>query len=206
MVKKRVKDKWREKKWVIVRAPSAFGYYPVAYIPITDEEKALNRVVECTLFDIWKSDPLQHTIKLYFQIKKIEGEFAYTIFKGHEYAREYIRSLVRRGSSLVTYINDFITQDNYKFRLTTMAFTQKRINSSKKWLIRKVAHKVLSNEIPKLTLDQFVQAVVGPKINADLLKEAKNIIDIRYIAVVKTKLLMLPENIEYTPVSQASNV
>ncbi len=194
----RVRDKWRDKRWVIVKAPASFGYHPVAYIPITDEEKAIGRTIETTLFDIWKSDPLQHTIKLYFQIEKIEGDYAYTRFKGHEYAREYIRSLVRRGTSLVTYINDFSTSDGYKFRIATMAFTQRRINSSKKWLIRKIMHDILSNEIPQLTLDQFVQSVVGPKINADLLRKAKSIVGIRHIAVVKTKLLATPEQkIEY---------
>ncbi len=202
MVKKlagKVKDKWRNKRWVIVKAPASFSYHPVAYIPITDEEKAIGRTLETTLFDIWKSDPLQHTIKLYFQIIKIDGEYAYTRFKGHEYAREYIRSLVRRGTSLVTYINDFTTSDGYKFRITTIAFTQKKVNSSKKWLIRKVMHEILSNEIPNLTLEQFVQAVVGPKINADLLRRAKSVVGIRYIAVAKTKLLAIPEQkVEYS--------
>ena len=203
MVKRRrVRDKWRDKKWVVVRAPSAFAYHPVAYIPITDEDKAIGRVVECTLYDLWRSDPLQHTIKLYFQIERIEGEYAYTRFKGHEYAREYIRSLVRRGTSIVTYINDFTTKDGYKFRITTMAFTQRRINSSKKWLIRKAMHDILSNEIPNLSIDQFVQAVVGPKINADLLRKAKAIVGIRHIAVVKTKLLETPEQrVEYATAS-----
>ncbi|MEM2856242.1 MAG: 30S ribosomal protein S3ae [Candidatus Nitrosocaldaceae archaeon] len=199
MVKRvgKVKDKWKEKQWVIVKAPASFGYHDIAYVPITDTENAIGRIVECTLFDIWKSDPLQHTIKLYFKIEKIEDEYAYAQFKGHEYAREYIRSLVRKGTSLVTYINDFTTKDNYKFRMSVMAFTQRKINSSKKWLIRKTIHNILQKEIPNLTLDQFVQSVVGPKINAELLKEAKNIVGVRYIAVVKTKLLAIPEQLAY---------
>ncbi len=194
----KVRDKWKDKEWVIVKAPQAFGYQPIAYIPITDEEKSIGRTVETTLFDIWKSDPLQHTIKLYFQIEKIEGGYAYTRFKGHEYAREYIRSLIRRGSSQVTYIHDFNTKDNYKFRITSMVFTQRKINTSKKQLIRQNIREVLEEEIKSFTLDQFIQSVVGPKISADLLRRVKSLVGVRHIIVAKSKLLATPEEkIEY---------
>jgi len=66
--KTRVKDKWREKKWVTVLAPDSFNNVPIAYIPITNEENALGRVIEVTLFDILKGDPSQHQYKMYFQI------------------------------------------------------------------------------------------------------------------------------------------
>ena len=80
----RVKDKWREKKWVTVLAPSAFNSVPIAYIPITDDESAIGRVVEVTLFDIVKGDPSQHQFKLYFQINKVEGDTASTNFNSYE--------------------------------------------------------------------------------------------------------------------------
>ena len=37
----RVKDKWREKKWVTVLAPSAFNNVPIAYLPFTSDESAV---------------------------------------------------------------------------------------------------------------------------------------------------------------------
>ena len=77
----RVKDKWREKKWVTVLAPPAFNNVPIAYVPITDDQSAVGRVVEVTLFDIVKGDPSQHQFKLYFQVNKVEGETATSIFK-----------------------------------------------------------------------------------------------------------------------------
>jgi len=113
----RVKDKWREKKWVTVLAPSAFNNVPIAYIPITDDANAIGRVIEVTLFDIVKGDPSQHQFKLYFQISKIDGETATTIFKRYEYAKEFLRSLVRRGSSLISFIGDYKTKDGNIFRI-----------------------------------------------------------------------------------------
>jgi len=189
----RVRDKWRDKRWVVVHAPATFGSQPVAYIPIGDEEKAIGRVIECTLFDLWKTDPQQHTIKLYFQIEKIDGNVAHTRFKGHEYAKEFLRSLIRRGSSLVNHVNDYTTADGYKFRISTVAFTQRRVNTSKKQMIRRIINEVLSNEISKLTIDQFVQGAVGPKFNADLHSQTKKVIGIRHIAVRKTKMLSTPK-------------
>ena len=32
----RVRDKWKDKKWIIVNAPSAFGGNPINYLPITN--------------------------------------------------------------------------------------------------------------------------------------------------------------------------
>ena len=145
------------------------------------------------MFDIWKTDPQQHTIKLYFQIERIDGNVAHSKFKGHEYAKEFLRSLIRRGSSLVSHVNDYTTSDGYKFRISTIAFTQRRVNTSKKQMIRRIITEVLTNEISKLTLDQFVQGVVGPKFNADLHSQTKKIIGIRHIAVRKTRLLTKSE-------------
>ena len=109
--KTRVKDKWREKKWVTVIAPDSFNNVPVAYVPITDEENAVGRVVDVTLFDILKGDPSQHQYKIFFQISKVDGEKAQSIFKKFEYAKEFLRSLVRRGSSKVNFIIDTKTKD-----------------------------------------------------------------------------------------------
>ena len=58
--KGRVKDKWREKRWVTVNAPDSFNNVPIGYVPITDDENAAGRVLEVTLYDILKGDPSQH--------------------------------------------------------------------------------------------------------------------------------------------------
>ena len=55
----KVKDKWREKKWVTVPALPGFDRAPIAYVPITSNEIAMGRVIETTLFDISKQDPQQ---------------------------------------------------------------------------------------------------------------------------------------------------
>ena len=121
--KGRIKDKWREKRWVNVNAPDSFNNVPLAYVPITDDENASGRVVEVTLFDILKGDPSQHQYKIYFQIDKVDGDNASTIFKRFEYSKEFLRSLVRRGSSKINFIIDIKTKDGYVFRIKIIALT-----------------------------------------------------------------------------------
>ena len=131
----KVKDKWREKKWVTVIASPGFGKVPVAYIPITSDSNAVGKIIETTLFDIVKQDPQQNMlIKIHFQVTGVEGNIASTVLKGQEYSREYLRSLIRRGASMVNFIRDYKTKDNATVRVYVVAFTIGRINSSRKQL------------------------------------------------------------------------
>jgi len=189
----RVKDKWREKKWVTVLAPPAFNNVPIAYVPITDDQSAVGRVVEVTLFDIVKGDPSQHQFKLYFQVNKVEGETATSIFKRYEYAKEFLRSLVRRGSSLINFIADFKTKDGYLFRIKIIALTQKKLNTSRKHALRLIAKDVMVKTIPEMTIDQFIQATAFGKINSDILAAVKKVIHVRHVGIEKAKLIRTAE-------------
>ena len=206
----RVRDKWRDKQWVVVNKPSGFEpQVPVNYVPVTDVEQAKGRTIENTLHDMMKGNPDQsmdqHQIKVFVQIDKIVDGTASTIFKGHEYAKEFLRSLIRRGSSMITFTHDYTTSDGHTFRVAVIAFTQRRVNSSKKHEIRMVARKTLSERIPQLTVDQFVQEVTGSKgedmgretnskLGSAMLEEAKKITVIRHIGIKKTKLISTPES------------
>jgi len=114
---RKIKDKWKEKRWVSVFAPESFNNIPIAYVPITSDKTAIGRVVEATLFDILKGDPSQHQYKLFFQINKVTEEKATTVFKRYEYAKEFLRSLIRRGSSRINFVIDTKTKDGYVFRI-----------------------------------------------------------------------------------------
>lgn len=206
----RVRDKWRDKQWVVVNKPA--GFEPpgsVNYVPITEAEQAKGRVIENTLHDMMKGNPDQtmdqHQIKIFVQIENIVDGTANTRFKGHEYAKEFLRSLVRRGSSMISFVQDYTTQDGYKFRVAFVAFTQRRVNASKKHEIRMIAHKILSEKIPQMTIEQFVQNVTGSKsgstpretnsaLGAAIYEETRKIAIIRHIGIKKTKLISTPES------------
>ena len=187
--KGRIKDKWREKRWINVNAPDSFNNVPIAYVPITDDENASGRVIEITLFDILKGDPSQHQYKLYFQINKVDGENASTIFKRFEYSKEFLRSLVRRGSSKINFIIDIKTNDGYVFRMKIIALTHRPLNTSRKHALRIIARDVINKTVPEMTIDQFVQATVYSKINSDLMAAFKRVIKVRHVGLEKVKLI-----------------
>jgi small subunit ribosomal protein S3Ae len=207
----RVRDKWRDKQWVVVNKPSGFEpQVPINYIPVTDPTQIKGRTIENTLHDMMKGNPDQsmdqHQIKVFIEIDKITDGVASTIFKGHEYAKEFLRSLIRRGSSMVTFTHDYTTIDGHTFRVTMVAFTYQRINSSKKHEIRLIAHKILSERIPQMRVDQLIKEITGnsggegipretnSKLGANVLDEAKKITAIRHLGIRKTKLVSTAES------------
>ena len=191
--KGRVKDKWREKRWITVNAPDSFNNVPIAYVPITDDDNASGRVLEVTLYDILKGDPSQHQYKIYFQIDKVDGDKASTIFKRFEYSKEFLRSLVRRGSSKINFIIDIKTKDGYIFRIKVIALTHRQLNTSRKHALRLIARDVLNKTVPDMTIEQFVQATCYSKINSDIMAAFKKVIRVRHVGLEKVKLIRTAE-------------
>ena len=191
--KGRVKDKWREKRWITVYAPDSFNNVPIGYVPITDDDNAKGRVLEVTLFDILKGDPSQHQYKIYFQVDKVDGDRATSIFKRYEYSKEFLRSLVRRGSSKINFITDVRTSDGYVFRIKVIALTHRQLNTSRKHALRLIAGDVIKKTIPEMTIEQFVQATCYSKINSDIMAAFKRVIRVRHVGLEKVKLIRTAE-------------
>ncbi|MDH5658527.1 MAG: 30S ribosomal protein S3ae [Nitrosopumilus sp.] len=191
--KGRVKDKWREKRWVTVYAPDSFNNVPIGYIPITDDTNAVGRVIEVTLYDILKGDPSQHQYKIYFQINNVEGDKASTVFKRYEYSKEFLRSLVRRGSSKINFVIDIKTNDGYVFRVKVLALTHRQLNTSRQHALRLIARDVINNTIPSMNIEQFVQATCYSKINSDIMAAFKKVIRVRHVGLEKVKLIRTAE-------------
>lgn len=193
--KTRVKDKWREKKWITVYAPESFGTSSIlGRIPITSEEGAKGRVIEQTLYDVLgEKDQSLNQFKIYFQIDKIENDVATSIFKRYEYAKEFLRSLIRRGSSKINYIIDAKTKDGYTFRFKVIALTHRQINTSKKHACRLIIKDVIEKAVPMMNLDVFVRAVYMRKFDADFMNAMKKVVRLRHVGLEKVKLIQTAE-------------
>ena len=189
----KVRDKWKLKTWVTVTASPSFGNAPIAKIPLTDVEKPEGRVIETTLYDILKQDPQHYAFKLFFQVDRVEGETAYTVFKGHEYSREFLRSLIRRGSSMSDFIRDYTTKDGFVVRVYCTALSQGKMNSSKKHDLRVIMDQVIREKAASMNYEGFVQELVLQKVASDVYNEAKKVTHLRHVGVRKSKLIARPE-------------
>ena len=189
----KVRDKWKLKQWVTVAASPSFGNAPIARIPLTDVHKPEGRVIETTLYDILKQDPQHYAFKLFFQVDRVDGETAYTVFKGHEYSREFLRSLIRRGSSMSDFIRDYTTKDGYVVRVYCTALSQGKMNSSKKHDLRLIMDNVIREKAASMNYEGFVQELVLQKVASDVYNEAKKVTHLRHVGVRKSKLIARPE-------------
>ena len=188
---KKVRDKWRSKEWYSVYTPAYFGEQVVATIPSEDPKKLIGRVVETTLYDI-TGDFSHQSTKLYFLIVSVTGDRADTILKSHEYSTDYLRSLVRRGSTRIDGIFTASTSDKYMTRVSVVSFSHGRIQRSQEHAIRQVMGKVAAEKAVKLTYSQFCHEIVLGKMGSDVYNEAKKICPLRHVGVRKSKLLSMP--------------
>jgi len=189
--KKRVRDKWRDKDWYSIVAPSYFGGTDLGSIPSDDPSRLVGRVVDATLYDL-TNDFAHQYLKMYFQVSEIEGKTARTVFKGHDYSRDYLRSLVRRKTTRIDIIINTTTKDDYQLRLAVCAFTLTRIRTTQEQAVRTIMKKIVEEKAKNLTFDQFVQEIVLGKIASDIYNEAKKVAPLRHVGIRKSKLVSLP--------------
>jgi len=186
-----VRDKWRRKNWYEVYVPNYFGGTKLADTPAEESEKVIGRVLETTLSQI-TGDFSQDYLKLYFQTTQVEGDRVDTIFKGHEYLRDYLRSLVRRRSTKVDGIFSITTKDGYKLRITIVALTQRRIKTSQERNIRNIMSEIVKTKAQSLTFEQLVHEMVLGKLASDIYNEARKVAALRHVGVRKSKLISAP--------------
>ncbi len=186
---KHVRDKWRSKTWYMIVAPPYFGNVELGSVPAEEEARLMGRVAEATLYDI-TGDFSHQNVKLFFQVNAVEGKTARTVFKGHEYSRDYLRSLVRRRTTKVDGLFNLTVKDGYRLRVAVSALTLSRIKTSQEKTIRKIMDRIIKEKAAALTLDQFVQEMVLGKIASDIYNEAKLVAPLRHVGIRKSKLVV----------------
>ncbi len=188
---KRVRDKWRTKTWYNIISPKYFGGVELGAVPADAPEKIVGRVVDATLYDI-TNDFAHQYLKMYFQVTEMDNKTAKTVFKGHEYSRDYLRSLVRRRTTRVDTIINVTTKDNYGLRVSVCAFTLNRMKTSQEAVVRNIMHRIVVEKAAVLTFDQFAQEVVLGKKASDIYNEAKKVAPLRHVGIRKSKLTFQP--------------
>jgi small subunit ribosomal protein S3Ae len=189
--RRRVRDKWRNKAWYTVMTPNYFGNVELGAIPADDPKKLVGRVLDATLYDI-TNDFAHQYLKMYFQVTEVDGKTAKTVFKGHEYSRDYLRSLVRRRTTLIDAVLNVATKDKYKLRVAVSAFTLNRVKTSQEAAIRNIMEQIVDEKAAVLAFDQFAQEVVLGKIASDIYNQAKKVAPMRHVGIRKSKLTLQP--------------
>jgi small subunit ribosomal protein S3Ae len=184
----------QQKRWYTLIAPEQFDRAELGETPADEPEKVMDRTVETTLGDI-TGNANENNIKLTFQVNDVGSDTAYTEFIKHELTRDYLRSLVRRGSSKVAAVITVRTTDDYRLQIQPVAFTTKRADESHEKAIRRTMIDMVEEAAEERTFKELVDSVVEGRLSSAIYSEAKTIYPLRRVEVQKATLEARPEEV-----------
>ncbi|MFB6162401.1 MAG: 30S ribosomal protein S3ae [Halococcoides sp.] len=184
----------QEKNWYTVLAPEAFNRAELGETPAEESEQVLGRTIETTLGDL-RGDAGDNDTKLTFKINDVGSDTAYTEFIKHELTRDYVRSLVRRGSSKVAAYVTVLTTDDYRLQIQPVAFTTKKADASQEQAIRRTMIDMVEETAEEHDFEEVIDSVVEGRLSSAIYGESKTIYPLRRVEVQKATLEARPEEV-----------
>lgn len=186
--RRRVRDTWKEKNWYTIKTPIAFEDKEIGETPARDPDLAIGRGVEVTMREL-TGDFSKQYIKLRFEIDNIAGDVANTKFTGHKTTTDYVRSMIRRGTSRIDTTAVVTTKDDRRIKLHVLAVTTRRAKSSQQKYMREVITELLNESAAEKSFDEFVKSCVNGKLASEIYHRAKKIYPLKRVEIIKSKVL-----------------
>ncbi len=189
---RKVKDKWQQKQWYTIRAPSIFNDAEIGETLADEEDKLEDRVAEATLQDVTGDFSKQH-VKCNFRIRGTRGTDAVTTFDGHDLTSDYVRRLVRRSRSKVDVVHDVTTSDGFTVRLKPMVVSERRTQDAQQKEIRSRARDVLE-KAADTDFNDLVLKVIEGDVAKEIYERARLIVPLKRVEVRKSEVISEPED------------
>ena len=152
--------------------------------PAKDPELLIGRGVEVTMREL-TGDFSKQYIKLRFEIDNVAGNVANTKFTGHKTTTDYVRSMIRRGTSRIDASAVVKTKDDRLLKLQVLAVTIRRAKSSQQRFMRKTIEELLIEAAAEKSFDELVTVCVNGKIYHN----AKKIYPLKRVEIIKSKVI-----------------
>ena len=175
--RRRVRDTWKEKSWYTIKTPVNFEDKEIGETPAKDPELLIGRGVEVTMRE------------LRFEIDNVAGEVANTKFTGHKTTTDYVRSMIRRGTSRIDASAIVKTKDGRKLKLQVLAVTIRRAKSSQQRYMRKTIEDLLVEAAAERSFDDLIKVVVNGKLASEIYHNAKKIYPLKRVEIIKSKVI-----------------
>ena len=192
--KTKVVDKWKEKSWYEVSAANYIVEKSLGETPASDPEKLYGRVIEMARLGVAEDIFYDINLKIRFRITNVQGNTCTTEFDGHEVAKEQIRSQIRRNRSKIEAIQNVITKDKARLRVSTIIITPIRCGTSTQKIVRTAIFNLLKNKAKEQSFIEFSQNMVNGNLSAELKTETSKIFPVVLVDIRKSKVLVLPES------------
>ncbi len=206
---KKLKDKWKAKQWYSVIAPMMFNRAKIGETLADEPEKLLGRTIEVTLADLIGDYKYMH-IKLRFKIVDHSTSEAYTRFIGHDLTSDFIRRQTRRKRTKMEGVFDTISKDGYRIRIKPMAISDKRIQSSVQYQIRKRMDELVTKMGEDHTFSEIVSLILTSdrtrSLGNTIQKECKIIYPLKRVDVRRLEVLEIPSGEDASEVLSADLV
>jgi small subunit ribosomal protein S3Ae len=206
---KKLKDKWKAKEWYSIVAPDLFNRAKIGETLADDPTKLMGRTVEVTLQDLTGDFRMMH-IKLKFKIIDHSTSEAFTRFMGHDLTSDFIRRQTRRKRTKMEGVFDVTTKDGYRVRLKPMAISDRRIQSSVQYDIRKRMADVVGKTAGDHTFSELTSLVLTSDrdraLVSTVLKECRSIYPLRRVDIRKMEVLSAPEGVSDAPLDSMAPV
>ena len=194
MSERSVSRQQQQKQWYDVLAPEQFDRAELGETVADEPDKVLGRTIETTLGDI-RNDASENNTKLEFRITEVASDSAYTEFIKHELTRDYLRSLVRRGSSKVEAYITVLTTDDYRIQVQPVALTTKQADASQKKAILRTMIDLVEEAGAERTFEDLLDSIVEGRLSSAIYSEAKTVYPLRRVEVAKATLEARPEEV-----------
>ena len=171
----KVKDKWKNKMWYQLHAPSMFNYTIMAHTP-TDSAEVLNGRVTDVPLEKLTGDFNQKNFMIKFRVNEVRGNNAFTSFDGHRLTSDYKRALTRRKNSRIDCNFVLKLQDDVQIRIKPILMVDKKIKKSQERVLRATAHKCIDESLTKLNLSETLKKIYS----GDLSKEVATMLKSTY--------------------------
>ncbi len=182
--KRKTAEAWKKKEWYSIYSPKEFEEKEIGTTPGSEPDKLLNRVIEVPLREV-TGNMAHQFIKMWFRIVDVKGKNAYTVFDGFELVREYLRRNVRRRRSMIRVVRQVETKDNKKLIITVYTFTARKIETSRKNMVRKLMMDAMDRIAKENAFDALVQKMIFGTMASEIFKETKGIAQIKRVEISK---------------------
>lgn len=176
------------KQFYEIKAPEIFKEIGIGETMSSKPAYLKGRTIKLMLKEVMPSSGKNY-FDIHLKVSGIEGDSLSTILIGHECSKEFLTSVVRRGRSKISSINDVTTKDGKRVRVKSFAITIKRAYSKVKSEIRKKIKSVVEEESKKSSYNEFMVGIFENKIQEKISKEIRKIYPIRVFEIYRTELL-----------------
>jgi len=186
-----VKDKWRSKRWIKVRAPGLFQHVELGETVANEDEQVVGRTLEATLPELSGTpDTGKAHVKLRFQVDRISGDgVAEARFIGHDLTSDYVRRLARRKRSKIDLAVTVTTKDGVRIILKPVAVGEQRLQTRLRAQLRHRIVEILNEQAQARPAAQFVGEMLQGELSKALAHGVKSLYPLKKIEIRRSEVL-----------------